>query len=245
MIAIQLYTVRSLAATDMLGTIRKIGEVGYKAVEFAGYGNSNPKEIRPVLDESGIRAISAHVPVADFDSRLDGVIDDLTTLGCEHAVVPWLPPERRTLEEFQTLVPKFNTWAARCKEAGLRFGYHNHDFEFTTLNGKRIWDLLIDQTDPTLVNFQVDVGWVEHTGTSAVATIKSLKGRVPLLHVKELSGDPNKPDPPFGEGIIDWPPVFAAAREAGSEWYIVEQDKPTNPITDAATSFRNLEKALA
>src|SRR5215212_11378709 len=67
-IAIQLYTVRTIAANDMLGTIRKLGEVGYKAVEFAGYGNSNPKEIRPVLDESGIRAISAHVPVADFES---------------------------------------------------------------------------------------------------------------------------------------------------------------------------------
>jgi sugar phosphate isomerase/epimerase len=244
-IAIQLYTVRSLAATDMLGTIRKIGKVGYKAVEFAGYGNSNPKEIRPVLDESGIKAVSAHVPVADFESRLDGVIDDLTTLGCEHAVVPWLPPERRTLEEFQTLVPKFNTWAARCKEAGLRFGYHNHDFEFTkTDSGQTIWELLTQETDPSLVNFQVDVGWVEYTSNSAVDAINKLKGRVPLLHMKELSLDKETPDPPFGEGAVDWPPVIAASREAGTEWYIAEQDRPNDPIVDATTSLRNLEKAL-
>jgi sugar phosphate isomerase/epimerase len=245
MIAIQLYTVRTIASNDMLGTLRKLSEVGYKAVEFAGYGNSTPAEIRPVLDEVGIRAISAHVPVTDFENRLDGVIEDLTTLGCEHAVVPWLPPERRTMAVFQELVPKFNTWAARCKEAGLRFGYHNHDFEFNKLNGQTIWDFLVSGTDPSLVNFQVDVGWVQYTGTDPVETINNLKGRVPLLHVKELSGDENLPDPPFGEGVINWPPVFAAARAAGTEWYIVEQDKPNDPITDAATSLRNLEKALA
>jgi sugar phosphate isomerase/epimerase len=245
-IAIQLYTVRTLTANDMLGTIRKLADAGYKAVEFAGYGNSTPAEIRPVLDEVGIRAVSAHVPVADFESRLDGVIGDLTTLGCEHAIVPWLPPERRGVDEFRTLAPKFNTWATRCKEAGLRFGYHNHDFEFTkNADGGTIWDLLIAQTDPSLVNFQIDVGWVEYTGTSAVETINSLKGRVPLLHMKELSEDKEIPDPPFGEGIVDWPPVIAAARAAGTEWYIAEQDRPTDPLADATTSLRNLEKALA
>ncbi|HET8523526.1 MAG TPA: sugar phosphate isomerase/epimerase [Thermomicrobiales bacterium] len=244
-IALQLYTVRGLTAQDMAGTLRQVADLGIRAVELAGYGGMQAAELRAALDALGMRAVSAHVPMTDFEHRLDTVIDELQTLGCGHAIVPSLPNERRGIDQVTDIATAFNRWGLRCEEAGMRFGYHNHDFEFQPGNGQTLFDALTEQTDPGLVSLEVDAGWVDHAGVDTPALIQKHAGRVALLHVKDISRE-GAPDAPVGTGVVNWPPILAAAREIGVEWYVIEQDHPSDqPLEDVKTSLANLTALLA
>lgn len=244
-IALQLYTVRKLTQQDMAGTLRQVADLRIRAVELAGYGGMPVSALRETLDGLGMRAVAAHVPMTDFENRLDAVIDELQTLGCGHAIVPSLPQERRGIDQIAEIAAAFNRWGLRCEEAGLRFGYHNHDFEFQQQDGQTLFDALIDQTDPGLVSLEVDAGWVDHAGVDTPALIRKLAGRVALLHVKDMSQE-GEPDAPVGTGVVDWQPVLAAAHEIGVEWYIIEQDHPSDqPLADVKTSLEHLSALLA
>jgi sugar phosphate isomerase/epimerase len=246
MIALQLYTVRSKTETDMLGTLRELAGMGFTAVEFAGLKGYSAREIKATLDEVGMIAMGAHIPYERFQHQLDGVLEEMTTLGAQHAVVPWLQPDQRGSERFAEHVANFNAWAARCQAEGLTFSYHNHDFEFTSTaaDGTTLFDWLLRETDPTLVNIELDIYWAAYTDRDPVAVVKQLAGRMPLLHAKDYSGKPDKSDAPFGEGVIDWAKVRPAAEAAGVEWWVVEQDVPANPMADAARSLANLTRFL-
>jgi sugar phosphate isomerase/epimerase len=134
-IALQLYSVRDLTAPDMLGALRHVAEIGFHGVEFAGFGNATVPEIRRMLDEVALKAVSAHVPMDRFATQLDETIAELQTLGCTNAVVPWAGEEWRDADGVAKLAAHFNEWGARCRDAGLRFGYHNHGFEFDVIAG--------------------------------------------------------------------------------------------------------------
>lgn len=240
-IAVQLYSVRQVAKEDMLGALGQVARVGYGAVEFAGYGNATVLEIRRRLDELGVRAVSAHVAFDRFATEIDRVIEEMTALGCAHAVVPWLAPEWRGIERVSELGERFNAWGARCREAGLRFGYHNHDFELEPAGDGLLLDRLIAATDPALVDFQIDFYFTAAAGVDGAALVRRLAGRVPTLHMKDLGPGPELNNLAVGAGVIDWDPILAAAREAGTEWYIVEQE--SQPL-DLAGSLRFLRGKL-
>ncbi len=247
-IALQLYTVREHTARDFIGTLERLAGFGYRAVELAGYGGLAPRDLRAALDRLGLRAVAAHVRYDDFDTRLEGVVDELHALGCESAVVPSAPPERRGgADEARRLAETFNRWGGRCRAAGLRFGYHNHGFEFAPLDdrgtdGTTMFDLLVAETDPALVDLELDVYWAQHAGVDPVALIGRLAGRVPLLHVKDMAADAEHSDAPVGEGVLPWADILAAGDAAGARWYIVEQDHPRSPLEDVERSLRNLER---
>lgn len=241
-IAVELYSVRHLTAGDMLGALGEIAETGYRAVEFAGYGNSNPTEIRPRLDELGMRAVSAHVPFQRFENEMDVMLGELHLLGISHAVVPWLAQEWRGPERLSELTDRFNTWGARCREAGIRFGYHNHDFELVpAADGTRLLDKMIEATDPALVDFQIDFFFTQAAGIDGAALVRRLAGRTATLHIKDLAPGPGMHDATVGSGLVDWDPIFAAAKESGTSWYIVEME--SNP-PDLAGSLRFLRGKL-
>lgn len=243
-IALQLYTIRDETARDMLGTLRRVAEIGYRAVEFAGFGGVPVGEIRQTIDAHGIQAIAAHVPFADAETRLTEVIADLQTLGCGHAVIPIVPEEWRAIDRTRQLGKVLNEWGARCREAGLRLSYHNHAFEFQPVGGTTLFDAIVEATDPVVVGLEVDIGWAEYAGVDAAGVIRRLPGRVPLVHVKDMTAGPERVDAPFAEGAIAWEPIFAACREAGVEWYISEQDRPRDPMANVETSLRNLERVF-
>ena len=244
-IALQLYTVRERSASDFLGTLRAVADVGYRAVELAGYYDVPIDELRTALDEYGLRAVASHVRLDAWTENAEQAIADLQTLGCEYAVVPWLPPEMRGNAALtRDLATSFNTWGALARDAGLGFAYHNHDFEFAQMNGGTMMDVLTTETDPALVGLELDVYWAQFAGYDAVDLLHKYDGRVPLLHVKEMGSGPDRADAPFGEGIIAWEPIFAAADAAGTRWYIVEQDTPQDALADIAVSLRHLEKVL-
>jgi sugar phosphate isomerase/epimerase len=240
-IAVQLYSVRHLAKEDMLGALGHVAEIGYRAVEFAGYGSATVPEIRRRLDDLGVRAVSAHVPFDRFTTEIDRVLEEMTALGCAHAVVPWLAPEWRGAERVPELGDRFNAWGARCREAGIRFGYHNHDFELEPAGDGLLLDRMIAATDPALVDFQIDFYFTAAAGVDGAALIRRLAGRVPTLHMKDLAPGPDLNNLAVGSGVIDWDPILAATKEAGTEWYIVEQE--SQPL-DLAGSLRYLQRKL-
>ena len=244
-IALQLYTVRERSVSDFLGTLRAVAGVGYRAVELAGLHGVPATDVRAALDEHGLRAVAAHVRLDDWQAGAEQALADLQTLGCDYAVVPWLAPELRgSAARTRELAVSFNRWATMARDAGLGFAYHNHDFEFEPMNGGTMLDLLMAETDPGLVGLELDVYWAQFAGFDAVDLLRRFAGRVPLLHVKEMGSGPDRADAPFGEGIIAWEPIFAAAGAAGTLWYIVEQDTPRDALADVTVSLRNLDRAL-
>ncbi len=245
-VAIQLYTVRDKTAEDMLGTLAKLGEIGYQAVEFAGYGSSEPNAIREALDKAGIAGVAAHVALARIDNQFDTVVEEMHTIGAKHLVIPWLPPEQRTKAGFDHLIETLNTRAPEARDAGLRLGYHNHDFEFIKDDdGIFPFDRIADSTDPSLVSLEVDAGWVKYAGQDPVAVIEQYAGRVPLIHAKEEQIDGVDDLPAPGSGPLPWEEIVAASNAAGAEYFIAEDDKPLDSMKTAAEAFDNLTRLVS
>ncbi len=240
-VGVQLYTLRELTARDMPGTLRKLAEIGYQNVEFAGYGNSAVGDIRATLDEAGIRAIAAHVQLDRIEQDTERLLSEMETLGCQTVVVPSIGEEYRTsVPQVRRLVERLNRAGKRLLEAGVRLGYHNHQFEFAALDGTTMWELLVTETDPLLVDLELDVYWAVVGGFDPVDLLRRSGQRVRLLHLKDRAREAGRPDAPVGHGALVWEPILGAAA-AGTQWYIVEQDYPQNPLEDVRVSFEQLQ----
>jgi sugar phosphate isomerase/epimerase len=242
-IGIQLYTLRQQASQDMLGTLRRLAAMGYRSVEFAGFGNAAPAEIRTVLDDTGMAAVGAHVPFDDWEQRRGQAFEDLQTLGCAYAVVPSVPQHRRRdLDTVARVAEDFNAWGSESRDQGLRFAYHNHDVEFAALQEGTMWQTLVAATDPGTVEFEVDVYWAAYAGMDPVELLRRHTGRVALLHAKDMAGDADRNDAPVGAGVLPWDDLLAAGDAAGVRWYIVEQDNPKDVFDDVQRSLRHLQQ---
>ncbi len=244
-IALQLYTVRERTARDMVGTLRELAGIGYQAVELAGYGGLPVPDLRAALDRLGLRAIGAHVPFDRFATEPGQVVEDLQWLGCEFAVLPSLPRERRSGVGVHGLPSMLNGWGEQCRAAGLTFACHNHDVEFAPVrdDGTCLFDLLLAGTDPALVAFELDVYWVHFAGVDPIALLRCHPERFPLIHVKDMANASGRADTPVGNGSIDWRAVIDAA--IATRWHVVEQDHPADALKDVAVSLRHLERILA
>jgi sugar phosphate isomerase/epimerase len=239
-IALQLYTVREETSRDMVGTLQKLAAVGYRAFEFAGFGNSDVREVRAALDDLGVRATSAHFGLDTFENSLSKVIDDMRTLGAEYAVVAWIPPEcREDAAGIHRMADEFNGWAEKLRGEGLGFAYHNHDFEFAPLDGTNIFDIIVGKTEPNLVKLELDVYWVRFADREPLEVIRSNAGRIPLLHIKDMA--PNRDIEVVGEGVTSWKEILEAGAGAGTEWYIIEHDLPKDALSDVERALRYLE----
>jgi sugar phosphate isomerase/epimerase len=245
-LGVQLYTLRSLTSGDMLGTLRRVAELGYGAVEFAGFAGTPVAVLRSTLDELNLRAAGAHVQYAAFTSDLQQVCEDLVTLGCEYAIVPSIPQEMRgDARTARELPARLEQWGKTCNDAGLRFAYHNHDFEFAPLEGSggTLFDAVLT-TDRAVVDLELDVFWVHYAGQDALSLLRDHGDRIRLLHVKDIAADEDPPDVPVGRGTLDWGAILPAGEAAGVRWFIVEQDNPRDPLDDIAQSARYLQRHL-
>lgn len=237
-IALQLYTLREQANDDFVGMLTEVADAGYTAVEFAGYGGLSATALRKVIDDLGLRAMSSHVGFRRFESEPAAVIEELKSLGCDYAIVPGIPKESRGLDAVPNLTESFNRWGEACKEVGLRFGYHNHGWELEPLAGSTMLGHLAAGTDPSLVDLQIDIYWALVAGADPVDLIRRNAGRVPTLHAKELANRTDQKDTTIGDGVTDWPEIMAAAKAAGTEWFIVEQED------DSANAYRDIRRSL-
>jgi sugar phosphate isomerase/epimerase len=242
-IALQLYTVRDETARDFAGTMHQVAEIGYRAVEFAGYGGLSSSQMAGLLSDTGLRAASTHVGVAALESDLERELDYCQTISCASLVLPWLPPERRSAESARALAPFLNEVGRRCHERGIAFSYHNHDFEFVEVEGKPLLDVLLAETDPLVVALEFDAYWAAHAGVDPIAYIRKQAGRVLLLHCKDMAADGSFAE--VGDGTLDMAGICRAAYEQNTRWYIVENDQPKIPSLESAKrSLENLRPML-
>jgi sugar phosphate isomerase/epimerase len=240
-VALQLYTVRDETARDFAGTVRQVAEIGYPGVEFAGYGGLDAAAMKSLLDETGLQAASSHVGLDRLEADLDGEIEYCLAIGCSYLVLPWLAMDQRSPEQLRALAPRLNEFGRRCHERGLTFGYHNHDFEFASSDGQYLLDMLLDATDPALVALELDGYWAAYAGVDPAAYLRKRRGRVPLVHLKDMAADRTFTE--VGDGTLDLPAIFAAAEEGGARWYIVENDRPAMPsLQSARRSLENLRQ---
>lgn len=241
-IGVQLYTLRSILDKDFEGVLKKLAALGYKEFEFAGYYERKPKELRKFLDDLGVKASSTHQGLAVFEQKLDWILETATTLGHKYVVCPWLTPEMRTsIDTYKKLAASFNKFGEACNKAGVHFAYHNHDFEFETVDGQIPFDVLLAETDPKLVHMELDLYWIAKAGKDVFAYFDKAPGRYALCHVKDMDADGKMVD--VGKGKIDFGKIFAQAQKAGLQHFIVEHDSPSDPIQSVAASIQHL-KAL-
>lgn len=243
-VALQLYTVREDAARDFVGTLEQVAAIGYVGVELAGYGPLTAEMLRAKLDALGMVVAGSHIALARMETALPAVIRECHILGCPTLVCPFLPPERRTASAYRDVAASLNRIGAAAHAEGLGLCYHNHAFEFeTTIDGLTAYDWLAAQTDPAIVQLEVDAFWAEKAGRDPAALLATYAGRVPLVHLKDMTADAAQTFAPVGTGSVDFAPIFAAAERGGVRWYIVEQDRAEGSAIDAArTSFANLKQ---
>ena len=240
-VALQLYTVRDETAKDFVGTLRKVATLGYKGVEFAGYGGLSAQEMKALLTEIGVRAVSTHVALKALKQDLAKEIAYCQEIGCTFLILPWLAPEQRTVEAFRQLAPRLNAFGRQCQAAGITFGYHNHDFEFAQHDGQTFMDILLAQTDPTFVKLECDVYWAAYAGVNPSTFLQQHTGRVPLVHIKDMT--PERTFAEVGDGTLNIASIIDVARRNGVQEFIVENDAPTLPSLESAR--RSLENIRA
>ena len=221
-----LYTIRDAMRENSVAALAAAGEIGYDWVEAADHGDGKfyglkPKEFGKLVKKSGMAPISSHSALRQ--GNYEQMIDDAAEAGMQYIMLPSLPDEwSGSIDGYQRAADFFNKAGERCKKAGIRFGFHNHQVEFLEINGRVPYDILLELTDPKLVTFEIDLAWITAAGKDPVAYFRKYPGRFEVWHLKDLT--PEKQDATLGEGIIDFKPILAETRTAGMKYWFLEQD---------------------
>jgi sugar phosphate isomerase/epimerase len=275
-IGLQLYSVAAELRRDLDGTLKAVADIGYRTVETAGYAGRTPAELRAAFDAHGLACTSAHVqprasgPEPALTGDLGRLAADMHVLGARHVVMPtFLFPERLALkplpgeglgpmlarlsaqlnrDDWQATAAFLNRAGAGLKREGLQLAYHNHNPEFAPLGPETAFDLLLRETDPALVQFEMDAGWVVAAGVDPAALLKAHPRRFSMMHVKDVAAgvQPNfafrVQTTAVGSGIIDWKRLLPAAYREGVREFFVEHEPPfTRPVPETLReSFANL-----
>jgi len=246
-VALQLYTLRDLMQQDFTGVLEKVAEIGYDAVEFAGYGGLGAAEVMKRLEELGLRCAGTHEGFERLSDALDQTLEFNAAIGNRYIICPAMPGQWRGsgTDGFRAFGEQLNRIGEKVKAAGMQLCYHNHDFEFVKEGDQLLIDALFGVCDPDLVKAEVDVYWVQRGGQDPAQFIRRLGDRVALLHMKDMAGDAQKSFAPVGTGVMDMASIVAAGREIGVEWYVVEQDQTQRPPLDAVEiSLKNMRALL-
>jgi sugar phosphate isomerase/epimerase len=227
----------------LLGTLRKVAQLGYQGVEFAGYGGLSADELGDVLKELNLTPVNSHVAIERLEKDLDGEISYALNIGLRDITVPYLSENRRNAKETcLTVARELQNIGTQVKEAGLTLHYHNHAFEFEKFNGGYGLGILIDNTDADVVELEVDTFWVQYVGIDPVEYLKGLSGRVAMVHLKDMLRGQEPPFAEVGEGCIDIPGIIKVSKDIGAQWGIVEQDVCKRPpLESVKLSIHNLK----
>ncbi len=251
-IYIQLYSVRDDIKADYEGTIAKVAEMGYTGVEAAGYGDGkfyglSPEDFKKSIENVGMEVLSSHtarpladsIPATNWDevwAWWDTAIKAHKEAGMKYIVTPWMKTPA-TLADLQAYCDYYNQIGEKCNAAGLRFGYHNHNFEFKEIEGELMYDYMLKNTDPSKVFFQMDVYWVGEGGKNPVDYFNNYPGRFELLHIKD--------ELELGKsGKVDFEAIYDNAGTAGAKYMIVEVERYTGtPFEGVKESYDFLNDA--
>jgi sugar phosphate isomerase/epimerase len=259
-IGLQLYTIRDAMGTDVPGSLKKVSDIGYKYLELAGYADGKfygyvPADFKKLVNDLGMEILSSHTQVEAQGITLENarkMADDHAKLGVKYCMQPWVVEEARTtIASYQKMAADWNKVGAIMKENGIQFGYHNHNFEFNTVEGKiPYFDVFMKELDKDLVTMEIDLFWTTKAGQNPVDIFKKYPGRFQLFHMKDMF---TKEAPfftttgvtdfaPVGAGLINFKEILAAKQIAGMKYMIVEQDstKDGKPFDAIKTSITNL-----
>lgn len=244
-IAAQLWTIRDNVKTpeDFAASMKRLAEIGYTAVQPNWpVPFESAAELKKVLDENGLACCATHYKSNLFFEDLDALIADHQALGCSFPGIGGAPGDARSAQGMAAFGERMKAVCAKLAEAGMRFVYHNHHWEFTRV-GDRTWLEVLFEAAPADFTFELDLYWVQAGGADPVKWIRKCSGRCPVLHFKDMGlEDGDTADVAVGEGNLDWPAIIAAADEAGTQWYVVEEDHPVDGdgFASLARSCENL-----
>jgi sugar phosphate isomerase/epimerase len=259
-LGLQLYTIRDAMEKDVPGSLKKVSDTGYRYVELAGYSDGliygyKPAEFRKLVNDLGMDILSSHVQFeipGDPVENAKKVAEDHAIVGARYCLQPWIVEEdRKTIASYQKMAAHWNQVGKIMKEGGIQFGYHNHNFEFGTVEGKiPYFDILMKELDKDLVTMELDLFWTTKAGQNPIKLFKKYPGRFQLFHMKDMftkqppsfTTDGISDFAPVGSGLINFKEILAHKRKAGLKYMIVEQDqsKSGNMFDDIKTSITNL-----
>lgn len=265
-IGLQLYSVREMLPKDYEGTLKQIAALGYREVEAAGFYNHTPQQVKQAMQAAGLRCVSAHYGFTDLDKNFQQTLDFNKELGTSYIICSFpgfknpslvkgmshrVQVESFRLDDYKWNAEQFNHWGEKVKAAGMKFGYHNHTMEFKPQDGVVPYDELVRLTDPALVTFEMDCGWVMVGGGNPVEYLRKYPTRISMLHVKDFkhtdkpaSVTAPPPSAELGRGEMDYRPVFEAAKKANIKHYFVEQEEfdiaPMEALKIDADYMKNL-----
>lgn len=264
-VGLQLYSVREDAERDLAATLKRVKEIGYDFVELAGLYGRSFTEMKNVLEEAGIGAVSAHVPIMELEADPENVVAGYAALGCRYIAVPYLPedvrPNTSGFEKVMQLIPRVGKI---CREHGMTLLYHNHDFEFVNINGQYALDYIYQTVPSQLLQTELDCCWVKAAGEDPADYIRKYANRCPIVHLKDFymegrtknmyqligidMAEEEEEDGrfefrPVGFGMQLMPEILQAAVESGAQYLVVEQDESVGrtPMEAVTMSRRYLE----
>lgn len=249
-IALQLYSVRDELEKDFVGTLKKVKALGYDGVEFAGLYGHKPLDVKEILKDVDLSAVSAHVPFIELIANPQKVISEYVEIGCKYIAIPYLTPEYRPgAEKFNEVIEGAKIIGKAAKDFGVTLLYHNHDFEFEKIDGQYALDILYKNVSSELLQTEIDTCWVNVAGENPSAYIRKYAGRSPVVHLKDFVMPGKKPEKmyeligitddkketetkafefrPLGLGVQNFPEILKACNDAGANWIVIEQDSPS------------------
>ncbi|PWT78890.1 MAG: sugar phosphate isomerase/epimerase [Bacteroidetes bacterium] len=245
LIGIQLYTLREEANKDIKNTIAKIAQVGYNSVEIFNYKDGkyfglSPEDFAAIFKANNLKTPSGHYSLPNYllkgdEDELKRTVADSVKMSHAFFTIPYLTENLRTsLDDYKRLADRLNRAAEVVKPTGMRLAYHNHDFEFKDWgNGQTGYEILQKQTDPSQVNFEMDIYWITKAGKDPIEMIKANPGRIKMWHIKDMDSTPEKSFTEVGSGIINYKEIFKHQKESGLEYFFVEQDRVKMPVYES------------
>ncbi|MBC7826190.1 MAG: sugar phosphate isomerase/epimerase [Chitinophagaceae bacterium] len=236
---VQLYTFRKEMQDDAIGTLKKIASLGLMQIESArsekgNYYGLSPKEMKKVCADLGMTLRSGHVHV---DNKFQQTLNEAAEAGQEYLICSTMPTKGQTVDNYKKVAESFNKTGEACKKMNLKFGYHNHSYEFESENGQVLYDVLLKNTDAELVHMELDLGWVIVADKNPMDYFKNFQGRFPLWHLKDMNMA-KKESTEFGKGGLDILQMLKQSKQSGMKYFFVEQEEY------ASTPFESMKENM-
>lgn len=243
-VGVQLYTFRKEMATDAAGTLKQIAAIGIKQIESAKsekghYYGLKPKEMKQVCSDLGMTLRSGHVHI---DDKWQQTMNEAAESGQEYLICSTMPTTGQTADNYKKVAATFNKAGEECKKLNLKFGYHNHEYEFESENGQVLYDILLQNTEADLVHMELDLGWVIVGGKDPLEYFKNFSGRFPLWHLKDMNMQ-KKQSTEFGKGGLNIKEMLRHRKQSGLKYLFVEQEEyASTPLESMKQNMDYLEK---
>jgi sugar phosphate isomerase/epimerase len=245
-IACQMYTLREFTKTsaDIAKTLARVRKIGYEAIQSSAMGPIDPKELANILKNEGLACCATHISMEKMRDETAKVIEDHKMWGCKYTAVGGYHNKTGTSQDWINWAGQYNDVAKKFEGSGITIGYHNHSHELAKLDGKVLLQMLVEKLSPK-VWFEIDTYWIVAGGGDPIEWINKVKGRIPCVHLKDMAVKTDRTQlmAEIGEGNLNWPGILKACKDAGVEWYIIEQDNCNglDPFDCVERSLKNLK----